>query len=206
MTHCYKYWPSILHLIYLEMYLHVSCRYFVNGTFYVVYSSWNFVLILFSPFRNSTHVRIQWVSRRRQRRHFNLRWSIMSSSTQSLETRRMHTGSHTECVNPTWGNLPLMSWNTSLQREQKQLLSTWSHTHTHHYTHTHTLIITLVQTNSHMHRDKPQRSLLMNEHFDECLCVCVRLPSTIFIYLHTLLKGTFLMRWYIMCIWESDDF
>ena len=93
-------------------------------------------LILFSPFRNSTQVRIQWVSRRRQRRHFNFRWSKMSSSTQSLETRRMHTGSHTECVNPTWGNLPLMSWNTSLQREQKQLLSTWSHKHTHTHTDT----------------------------------------------------------------------
>lgn len=37
-----------------------------------------------------------------------------------------------------------MSWNTSLQREQKQLLSTWSHTaaptHTHIQTHTHSHI------------------------------------------------------------------
>lgn len=31
------------------------------------------------------------------RRHFDLRWSIMSSSTQSLETTRMHTDSHTVC-------------------------------------------------------------------------------------------------------------
>ena len=35
------------------------------------------------------------------------------------------------------------------------------------------LIITLVQTNSQMHRDKPLRSLLMNEHVVKvCVCVC----------------------------------
>lgn len=169
------------------------CIWFLNA---------DFSEILFSPFRNSTHVRIQWVSRRRQRRHFNLRWSIMSSSTQSLETRRMHTGSHTECVNPTWGNLPLMSWNTSLQREQKQLLSTWSHTRTHTYTHklhTHTLIITLVQT----HKCTETNPRGVYSWMDTLMNVCAGLLNAVLVcirWTHVLWDYT------LYAMWRSDEF
>lgn len=84
----------------------------------------------FSPFRPSLRSDYcELVGKQRQQSH-----TINISNTRINQKRCTLS-----VCEPTWGILLLtrVSWNTILQRKQRELSSTWTHTHTLRHTHTH---------------------------------------------------------------------